>query len=178
MNFRKHKIIMTVASVVLLLGIFVTAIAVSQNKKPDIVSGSFKNLIADRIEITVENTDFTINKSSADIENVTLTMYLSVKKTQADFYGILNSLSFSGVAYNNMIFTAKNTVSEEKIPENLVLSATDGTPDTFCWQIDINLAVAGKGTYQSTLTIDYTTGLTQKTSQNRFVEIPITINVE
>ncbi len=178
MNFRKHKILLTAISVILLFGICISAVAVSQSKKPDVVSGSFKNLIADRLEIIAENTDFTIKKSSADIETVTLTMLLSIKKTQADFYGMLNSLTFSGVAYDNIIFTAKNSVTEGKTPESLILTATESTPDIFCWQLDITLSVAGKGTYPATLTLDYTTGLTQKASQNRFIEIPITITVE
>ncbi len=178
MSFRNHKILLTAVSVILLLGIIITAAAVSQNKKPDTASGNFSNLIADRIEIKAENTDFTIKKASDGIETVTLTMFLSVKKTQADFYGILNSLSFSGLAYDNMVFTAKNSVSEGKIPQALTLTATDNEPDIFCWQIDITLSVAEKGTYPAVLTLDYTTGITKATSQNRYIEIPISVNVE
>lgn len=178
MNFRKHRIILTLLAILLLIGISVSAVAVSQSLKPDVSSGSFQNLIADRIEIIVENTEFTIKKASDDIETVTLTMFLSVKKTQADFYGMINSITFSGISYDNIVFTALNEDTENKTPDSLILGAKNGNPDTYKWQIDVTFSVKGKGSYPSSLSIDCISGMSEITSAGRLFEIPIGIEVE
>ncbi len=178
MDFRKHKLIMLLSAVLILIGISVSAVAVSVNKKPDISSGSFQNLYADRIEITVENTEFEIKKASAEAETVTLSLFITLRKTQPDFYGILNNLTFSGIAYDNIVFTALNSNTENKTPTGLILGATDKTADTYKWQMDVTFSVVSTGTYPAILTFDYTTGFTYETSQQKILEIPVTINVK
>ena len=53
---RKHKLILTLISVLVLSGIFVTAMAVAGGKRPDMTAGKAENLIADRIAFYLENT--------------------------------------------------------------------------------------------------------------------------
>lgn len=178
MNFKKHKIFLLTAAVLILIGISVSAVAVSINKKADVSSGSFQSLIADRIEIIVENTDFVIKKTSDDTETVTLTMFISLKKTQPDFYGIINSLTFSGIAYDNIVFTALNEATEGKTPDALILGATDGAPESYKWKADITFSVKGTGSYPSILKIDYTSGMNKSSSQQKLLEIPISISVQ
>lgn len=178
MNLKKHKAVTIIISVLALIGISVSAVALSSPKVPDVSSGNFKNLYADRLELNIENTDFEIIKSSEEAETVTITSIISIKKTQADFYGILNSLTFSGIAYDSILFTSLNSVTEGKTPFGMPLGASDKTPDTYKWQIDITFSVKGKGIYPAVLTLDYTTGYTKATSQQKLLEIPFSITVK
>ncbi|MBR3767127.1 MAG: hypothetical protein IKL10_02685 [Clostridia bacterium] len=177
MNLKKHKIAMLIVSVILLIGITVSAVATVGGKKPSVQSGSFENLIADRIEVTLENTDFTLNKSSSDTETFTLTFYLTMKKTQADFYALINNFTFSDISYDNIVFTALNEKTQDKTLNDLFLTAQNGEPDTFKWQVDVTLSVKDAGKYTSLIKIDYTSGMTQNTATQKLMEIPITITV-
>lgn len=178
MNLKKHKAVMIILSVIALIGISVSAVALSSPKAPDVSSGNFKNLYADRLEINIENTDFEIIKSSEEAETVTVSSIITIKKTQADFYGILNSLSFSGIAYDSILFTALNSNTEDKTPFNMILGVSDNEPDTYKWQMDVTFSVKGEGVYPAVLTLDYTTGYTKETSQQKILEIPFSITVK
>ena len=175
---RKHKLILTVISVLILSGIFVTALAVQSGKKPDITAGKTENLIADRIAFSLENTGFTIKKASDAPEDYTLTMYLEAKKTQGDFYAVINSFTLSGIAYDSMVFTDLTGNGENKTLDSLVLTATDGEPDVYRWQIDLNLSLGGKGTYKANARLSYTSGTSEDSAMEKFADIPITITVE
>lgn len=178
MHSIRKKITLVVISVILILGISVTAIGINMGRKPDVQSGEFKNLIADRISVTVENTDFVIKKASEASETFTLTFYLTAKKTQADFYGVINSLSLEGIAYNNIVFTALTPAAENKTLSELVLTASDGEPDEYRWQVDVTLTFSGKGKYIASLNMDYTSGMNKDSSVQKLMEIPLTITVQ
>ncbi len=175
---KKHRLLLTVISVFALLGICITAFAVVSAKKPDVTSGSMQSLIADRISVTLENTEFRIKKSSSAAEKYTLTMFITTMKTQGDFYGIINSLRLSGISYDNMVFTAHTPAAEGKTLDKLTLTATDGAPDTYKWQIDVTLTVSDKGTFTPEFILDYTTGTAADDAQQKLMRIPLTITVE
>ena len=84
---KTKKSLIIIVSLLLVIAVSVSAFAVAGGKKPSVQQGNFSNLIADRLEIKVENTDFVLKKSTPDPETFTLTFFLSVKKTQGAFYG-------------------------------------------------------------------------------------------
>lgn len=176
---RKAKILTAVISVIVLLsGISLTVFSVAGGKKPTVQSGSFSNTVADRIEITVENTEFVLKKSNNNTETFTLTMFISAKKTQPDFYAVLDNIELTSLAYDNIVYTAKSEAAENKTVNSLQLTSTNGKADIFSWQTDITLSVLGKGVYNAALKISYTSGITKETAQSKFMEIPIKITVE
>lgn len=175
---RKHKFLLVSLSVFILLGIVVSAFAVNNGKKPDSSQGKWENPIADRIAMTLENTEFTIKKSSQDSEKYVLTLYLTLNKTQGDFYGRINSFSFSGMAYDSIVYTALTKEAENKTLDNLVLTSTDGQPDIYKWKIDITMNILGKGTYNPTVKIDFASGMSEKMITEKFIEIPVKVTVE
>lgn len=174
---RKHKILLTLISVLVLTGIIITASAIAGGKRPDTKAGKTENLIADRLSFTLENTEFTVTKTSSEPEAYTLTMFLEAKKTQGDFYGIIDSFTLSGIAYDSLVFTDLSGGKEAKIPSSLVLTATDGEPDVFRWQIDVNLTLSEKDVYTATARLQYTSGTDKASAMTRIAEIPITITV-
>ena len=178
MNSVRNKFVITLLVSVLVIAITVSATAVIGGKKPSVQSGSFENLIADRIELTLENTEFKLVRSSQATDTYTLTMLLSAKKTQADFYAVLNSFSITGIENDSLVFTALNSVTENNAIEELMLTATNGEPDTFHWQIDLTLKMAGKGTFSPKINIEYTSGLTKESATSKLLEIPLTITAE
>ncbi len=178
MHSARKRITLLITCVILILGITVSAIGVNMGKKPAVQAGKFENLIADRIELTVENTEFQIKKASTSAETFTLTFYLSAKKTQADFYAELNSFSINNIAYDNIVFTALTPAAENKTISDLTLTATEGVPDEFRWEADVTMTFSGKGVYTANLNIIYTSGMTAATAQQKLFEIPILIEVK
>lgn len=178
MNAKAKKITAVLSVIVLIAGISFTVFAIAGGKKPSVQSGQFENLIADRIELTVRNTDFVLKKSTDEAETFTITCFFTAKKTQADFYAVIDNFEFTSLAYDNIVFTALNEKTEGKALNGLMLTSSDAQPDLYEWQADITLSVLGKGVYTSSLKIDYTSGMSQQTSQSRTVEIPLTITVE
>lgn len=175
---RKHKIFLTLISVTVLLAVTITAFAVAGGKKPALQSGGFASPVADRIAISIENTEFSLKKSNDSAETYTLTCYITLNKTQADFYAIINSFSLTGIAYDNIVFTALTDAAADKTLDSLVLTAKDGEPEILKWQVDITLSVMGKGTYNPVMKLDYTSGVTEDTSSHKFIEIPMTVTVK
>lgn len=178
MSPKKHKPLLILISCVLLIAVGFTVFAVNNQKKPESVSGKFENLTADRIEIMLENTEFKLKKTSDSAEEYTISFFFSAKKTQGDFYALINSFKISDIAFDNIVFTALTDAAEGKTLDKLKLTATDGEPDLFRWRVDLTLSIAGKGEYNPVIMIDYTTGMTENSAQRKFIEIPVTITVE
>ena len=178
MSLKKHKRFLIVISCILLTAVTLTVFAVNNSKKPESVSGKFENLTADRIELIIENTDFTLKKSSDGVEAYTLSLFFSARKTQGDFYAVINSFTVSDVAYYNLVFTALTDAAEEKTLDALVLTSTDGEPDLYKWRVDMTLSILGKGEYNPVIRIDYTSGVTEAASQRKFIDVPLKITVE
>lgn len=175
---KKHKLILTAVSVLVLFAVTVTAFAVVGGKKPAVQSGGFSSPYADRISINFENTEFTLKKATEAAETFTLTSVISLNKTQADFYALINSFTVSGISYDNIVFTALTPSSENKTLDSLILTAENGEPDIMKWQVDITLSVQGKGTYRPVIKLDYISGITEETAVRRFTEIPLTVTVK
>lgn len=175
---KKHKILLTLISVLVLAGIIITASAISGGKQPDITAGKAENLIADRIAFSLQNTEFTIKKTSEEAESYTLTMLLEAKKTQGDFYCMLNSFTLTGLSYDSLVFTDLSGSEEAKSTDSLLLTSTDGEPDIFRWQIDVNSVFTAKGTYTATAKLSYTSGTSESSAMTKTAEIPVTIIVK
>lgn len=175
---KKHRIILTLISVFVLISICVTVFAAVGAKKPDIVSGKTENLIADRISVTVQNTEFTIKNKASAAEEYTLTIYLTAAKTQGDFYAVINSLKLSGISYSKMVFTALSEAAEGKTLDYLTLTAKNGVPEEYKWQIDVTLPIESKGEYAPEFIIDYTSGTKADAAQQKLMRIPLKITVE
>ena len=175
---QKHRILLTVISVFVLISVCVTAFAIVGAKKPEATSGKTQSLIADRISVVLENTDFTLRKSGTSAESYTLTMFITTEKTQGDFYGIINSFSLSGISYDNIVFTALTPAAQGKTLDKLTLTASNGIPDTFKWQIDVTLTLSSKGKFTPEFILDYTTGTTKDNAQQKLMKIPLSITAE
>ncbi len=175
---KKRKLILTLISVFLLSGIFITAVAVSGPKKPDAASGKAENLIADRIAFSLENTEFTIKKADEKAEKYILTMFFEAKKTQGDFYAVINSLTLTGIDYESIAFTALTDKAKGKTTDALVLTATNGEPDVYRWKIEIKLDIAKKGTFSPVLNFSYTSGTNKDSAMEKLTQLPLKITVK
>lgn len=174
---KKNKFIILLLAVFLLFGTSIGVFATIGGKAPTAQSGEYGNPVADRVYFSVKNTSFSLKKNSADSEKFTITVFFSAKKTQADFYAILNSFTFSGLSYDSMVFTALNADTEGKTANSTLLPAKDGEPVLLEWQVDITFNIVNKGTYNTKILLDFTSGLSEATAQQKLTEIPVTITV-
>ena len=105
-------------------------------------------------------------------------MFFEAKKTQGDFYCMLNSLTLTGITCDSIVFTDLSGGEEAKTIDSLILTSTNGEPDLFRWQIDVNAAFTQKGTYTASVRLSYTSGTSESSAMTRIEEIPVTITVE
>ena len=105
-------------------------------------------------------------------------MFFEVRKTQGDFYGMINSFTLSGIDYESITFTALSDKAQGKTTDSLVLTATKGEPDIYRWQVDITLKLTEKGTFTPKVKLSYTSGTSEDSAMEKFTEIPLKITVE
>lgn len=174
---NKRYLWFIIAVIILVIGITVGVYA-DNNQESIKAEGSFSNPIADRISISVDNTNFTIIKSNDSRETFDLFFDLSVKKTQPDFYVKINSIEMKDISYDKILFTSLNKDTDGKIPDDLLLEGHNGECKELKWNCDITLSFSGKGTFHPNLIIEYTSGVTKETSIKKQMTIPFIITVK
>lgn len=141
-------------------------------------SGNTVLKTVNRVDIEVSDTAFTFNKADKD-GLLVCTTTVSIKKTEPDFYGALNSITLEGQNFQYTLFTAAKDNPTADLPENLILPVNDNEPSPLEWEITFAFPYEeGKKNYDISLNIDYTTGIKTNVTQRYQTTIPITVTVE
>ncbi len=173
MKTKKWLVISAFALALLLIPI--SALAGSSAASPTKTGGGFSRNIIDRLNITIDKTEFTFKKSNGNLYNVSFTF--TAEKTEADFYGVLNSFSVNGTEYEYALFTAGENNTDYVI-NNTVLPASDGKTQPLSWTVTIPCKITSAGTVNGTIKIEYTSGVTKETAAPHVLKIPLTVTVE
>ena len=164
------------AALVLLVPLTVWAFKTGRAAKSQ--SGSFNRQIIDRIDFAVENTEFVMEKPAAEGTDYTVTFYFSAKKTQADFYGRIDSVRVTGLTYDNIVFLPQNEYCDGKTLTDLLLPVAEGEPQEAKWRGDMTFTAASATPLTPVIEITYTSGLSPQTADTHILEIPLTIRFE
>ena len=164
--------------VVLVIAVPVMVWAIKTGKAPQSQSGSFSRQIIDRIDFCVENTEFVLKKTESGQEDYTLSFYLSAKKTQADFYGRIDSVRITGMTYDNIVFIPQNDNCDGLTLTNAILPVKDGEPAEAKWKADLTFTAQTAAALSPVIEITYTSGLSHQTSDTHILEIPLSITIE
>lgn len=163
-----NKKIIIAICVLLAIAVPVGAIALNSAKtKPETVSGGYFSTVVDRLNISVDGTEFTYaEKPEGDCE---CTFILTVSKTEPDFFGEIESLWFDGIENANIVFESLGDTPDGANPEGLVLSAKDDKPIEYSWRVTVS---APSFPSDAKLIFKARTGLTKLTSETWEKEIP------
>ena len=172
---KKSTVISIVICAALIVAVPVTVWALKTGKAPLSQTGSFQRQIVDRIDFSVENTEFTLQKEAAGQEDYTVSFYLSAKKTQADFYGRIDSVRITGLNYDNIVFVPQNEYCDGMTLNDLLLPVIDGEPVEARWRGDLTFTAQSAAPLSPVIEITYTGGMTRESADTHILEIPLTI---
>jgi len=164
--------------VLLVLSLSLSVYAVQKAIKPTSQTGGYEQKLLDRVNLSVENTDFVLTKTADGEETFYITFTFSAGKTEADFYAEINSFSISGIEFENIIFTADEANKTSVNPDGLILGVKNGKPIQYKWTAQMTFNIEEKGTYTPLLEIDYTSGTSKENSEDRYFSVPLTITVK
>ena len=175
---KKSTLFSIVICVLLVISVPITVLAIRSGKTPQAQSGSFSRKIIDRIDFSVENTEFVLKKSSDGPEDYTISFYFSAKKTQADFYGRIDSVRINGLPYDNIVFFPQNDNCDGLTLTDLLLPVKDGEPAEVRWRADLTFTAADVRPLSPVVEITYTGGMSEETADTHILEIPLSVTFE
>ena len=175
---KKSTLFSIVICVALVILVPLTVWAVKSGKAPQSQSGSFTRKIIDRIDFSVENTEFVLEKAGNGPEDYTISFYFSAQKTQADFYGRIDSVKVNGLTYDNIVFVPQNDNCDGLTLTDMLLPVKDGEPAEVRWRADVTFTASDTRTLSPVLEITYTGGMSEETADTHILEIPLSIKFE
>lgn len=167
---KKKNIIMTAVALMIILAVSAAmGIAVNRQKES---KGKYYRDIVDRVSFSLENTEFELVKS--ETEDCEITFSFSAKKTEADFYAVINSLDVEGISYKSLVF--ENTSGAQNyVPEDVLLPAENGEAKEISWNIKMTVSNDIVENTDFYFVVDYTSGMTPDTSDEHILRIPMKI---
>lgn len=174
----KHKKLLTASLCLILAGILMLTGAAVTKYKFTSSSGETVSQIVNRVNITVSATEFSFR--SADKNGMLeCRTTVSIEKTEPDFYGILHSITISGIETDIVMYTAGKDNGTAILPEEVILPVNDDGTYPLEWEVTFNIPYEdNKNEYTAFIDIDYTTGVKTNLKQRYQTSIPITITIE
>ena len=178
MRTKKTRILIC-ALLCLLLCITGALFGVAEASRPTevfLTAAPFESPYLNRIHLSADATQFVFMR--AENGKYKLSFSLCAKKTEADFYAMLDSVQLSGLPYDKIRFTAApengNTVSlfGAELPTN-----EENVPQPLCWTVDIEFSAAESVTYTPQLILTYTSGTKYAQTERYRTEIPMLVKV-
>lgn len=170
-----RKKLTVVICVLLVLLVPAAVFAVTTMKPADKASGSFTRDYVDRINLSITNTDFELNKTSAG--KYIITFIFKAEKTEADFYGVINSLRIDGLDYDNAVFTPLNENSDGKTLTNVNLPVKNGKAVPAEYRADITFT-STESKINPVIVLDYTSGYSMLAAERHQLEIPLSVKIK
>jgi len=166
---KKNRIIaLASALAIIITASVIAAIAIN---RPVSSGGSYYRDIVDRVSFYVENTEFRLQKANSGEYQIDFSF--SAKKTEPDFYAVINSIDVESISYKSLIF--ENTSGDDYTPENAVIPAENGKTKEISWDIKMTFSDAISENTEFYLVIDYVSGMTADTSDEHLLRIPMEI---
>ena len=172
---KKSTLISIAVCAALVILVPLSVWAFKTGSAPKSQSGQFVRKIIDRIDISVDNTDFILEKPAAGGSDYTISFVFSAKKTQADFYGRIDSVQVKGLSYDNIVFLPQNEYCDGKTLNDLLLPVADDEPAEVRWRGDMTFHAADSAPLSPVIEITYTSGMSRQTADTHVLEIPLTI---
>lgn len=177
----KNKSIIVLLCAVLVLALSLTAFGLSglNGKNADKAQQPYKSLIENRMNFTVDKTDFSFSKTSED-DIFCLSFTVTAAKTEADFYAMLNGITLTGGVFESVIYEPGENNGEYNNPHSLIMPIGDnGKPLTLSWKVTATFRYSStlSKSFAPELQINYTSGLKIGYADSHILTVPINITV-
>lgn len=174
---KRKRVLSAIICVCAVLALVVSAAAVTRYKfKSSGEEAVIKTV--NRVDIEVSATRFTFDKPDSD-GYLSCTATVSIKKTEPDFYGVLNSITLSGQDFGYIVYTAGKDNGSSSLPENLTLPTGDNGVYPLEWEVTFTVPfVEGQTEYNASIDFNYTTGIKTNAAQRYTASVPIVITVQ
>ena len=150
----------------------VAAIAVGAARRS---SGSVRRETIDRVDFTVENIEQTF--SLADGGAFSADILFTAKKTEADFYAMINDIAVTGAGIEKTDILPAADGGAVRSAIGAVLPAENGEPLEVKWIVHVTFAPDGAGEYPATLSVDYTSGVKLAAADRHIYTVPLRFTV-
>lgn len=173
----KRKKLLTAGICLIIVSILaITGVAVTKYKFNS-SSGETVSQLLNRVNIEVSATEFSFESVSKD-GMLECRTFVSIEKTEPDFYGKLHSITISGSETGYVMYTAGKDNGDALLPEEVFLPVNDDGTYPLKWEIAFTIPYEdGKNTYEVSLDINYSTGVKPNLTQRYMTSIPITLTI-
>ena len=174
----KHKKLFTAALCIILTGVLLITGASAVRNKYTSASGETVSQLVNRVNISVSATEFVFRSADKDgmLECRTT---VSIEKTEADFYGMLHSITIGECETGYVMYTAGKNNGDAILPEEVMLPVSENGTIPLEWEVTFTVPFEeGKTEYTASLDINYTTGVKPELKQRYMTSIPVTIRIE
>lgn len=174
----KHSRILNIfVCVLIVLAVPLAVFAIKTGNPAKSAAGTYERKTTDRIDITVDHTEFELEQVFPGQTTFTVSFDFSVRKTQADFYAVINSFDIDGIEYDSLVFTPLNENCDGATLSDQVLPAVNGEPVELSWKADLTFSLTDADIYTPNIVLNYTSGMTSLTCDTHELEIPLLITV-
>ena len=120
---KNKKLLITGLCLIMISLLVITGAAVTKYKFAS-SSGATVSQLINRVNLEVSATEFNFNRISKDgmLECRTV---VSIKKTEADFYGVLHSITLNGADFGYIMYTAGKHNKDALLPDEVAITAND-----------------------------------------------------
>ena len=173
MKIRKIKYIRVFLAVLLALCIPLGVYAVKNGTAPEKTSGGYYSKTVNRVDFSLDATEFTCKKTVEGTETFAVSAKLTVRKCAPDLFAVIKKTDIAGLTCQYVLFSADSTPENDYVPENLVLR----NDSPLSWTVEMVFETSDKLSLSPELQIEYTSGLTQDTADEYLLSIPLKIDI-
>ncbi|MBQ6019518.1 MAG: hypothetical protein IJL26_04980 [Clostridia bacterium] len=139
-------------------------------------TGNVKRETLDRVDFTLENVNQTF--SYAEGGQYIAELVFTAKKTEADFYAVINDISVAGAGVEKTEVSCAADSAAQIPAIGAVLPAENGEPLLLKWTVRVYFSAENAGDIPLALTVDFTSGVKKEAADRRFWTAELMFSVE
>ena len=172
---RKRILILLLAAALVTLPLGV--LAAGSLLTPKKTAGGYRREIVDRIEATADATEFTFKAEEEGGQAFQAALTLTLKKTEADFYVLLDDLYLEGFDADSVEFLCETPGFADAAPGGLALPVQNNAPAELRYRVLITFRAEPPAEYAPALCVEFTSGMSEQTADAHLLRIPLKIEV-
>lgn len=175
MKRYQKKVLTAVLSCIVMAALVITVPAVLGRLGANKTEGTYTQKIVNRVDFRIQNTQFVFVKETA-AQDFDFTVSVSAKKTEADFYGVINSIQLNQFSYLSCIVNPADVAGAVALPD-AALPVVNGSPATMTWDVFVTFSAQNAMDTTAQVAIAYTSGVKEEVTNKHLLPVDIQITV-
>ncbi|MDR1629567.1 MAG: hypothetical protein LBS36_05070 [Oscillospiraceae bacterium] len=174
---RKHqkRVLTAVISCLLMLTLVISVPAILGRLGANKTEGSHTQTIVNRVDFLVKNTQYVFLKTEP-AQDFEFTVAVSAKKTEADFYGVINTVAMNNFAYLSCLVNPADVAGALPLPD-APLPVVNGSPAAMTWNVFVTFHAEQAMDTAAELAVAYTSGVKAEVANKHLLPVDIQIKV-